>query len=364
MTLDTTGERANVKGWTKEALAAERSARKAAKRAADEQARQVFVRGLGKACADVWDFLLRNVLLSIAIGVGIGTATWEWWNSARGWQDLYPGVGLVAYIGAAAAVGSWYVGFRMARLEGRKPFPENPRKPEANERSTVELVGWVSATLFAYIVCVTGVFIATATSSVEAQNAAKQSRVEFAELVARQSTLEASLDVYSVEYWEAMIRADERSIASQLSMAQGTYEMVDLEPSAGCAAPKLSFNQRRACVRMNGGIDEFNGETVLGLKTELERSQRGLKKAQEAALELAEVQNRVRHFDVLTGDETAQALGQMTNLGNGETALAFLLLILSSLFLAGSGWSTDWALEELDRKRAIARAAALAKRTT
>lgn len=353
MTLDTTAERANTKGWTKEALQAERQAKREAKRAAGKAWRLGFVRGVGKALADTWDFLLRNVLLSLAIGVAIGTGVWEWWNSARGWQDLYPGVGLVAYIGAAAAVGSWYVGFRMARLEARKP---------KGDRSGVELTGWILTTAFAYIVCVTGVFIATATNSVEAQNAAKQSRAEFAELLVRQSTLEAALDVYSVEYWEAMIKADERSIASQLSMAQGTYEMFDLEPTGGCAEPKLSFNQRRACVRMNGGVDEFSGETVLGLKTERERSERGLKKAQKSALELAEVQNRVKHFDVLTGDETAQALGQMAGLGNGEAALAFLLLFLSSLFLAGSGWSTDWALEELDRKRAAARAAAIAKR--
>ena len=73
MTLDTTGERANQKGWTKEALQAERQAKREARRAAGKAWRQGFVRGVGKALADTWDFLLRNVLLSLAIGVAIGT---------------------------------------------------------------------------------------------------------------------------------------------------------------------------------------------------------------------------------------------------------------------------------------------------
>ncbi len=362
MTLDTAAERANTPGWTKEARAAWREQKKADRKAKAKADRRAFFRAIGTGVSDFWDFCLRNVLLSIALGVGVGTGIYEWWNSGRGWQDLYPGLGVIAYIGAAAAVGSWYVGFRMARLEGKKARPANPDKPEKHERSNVELTGWILATVFSYIVCVTGVFIATATNSIEAQNAAKKSRAEYTELLVKQTTLQEQLDVYNVEYWDAMIKADQRAIDSQTAMATGTYEMKDLEPTGGCAAPKLSFNQRRACVRMNGGIDEFNGETVLGLRTELERSERGRKQAVKNEAELAALDTRIRNYTVLTGDETAQALGQMTNLASGETTLAILLLVLSSLFLLASGWGTDWALDELDRKRAAARAAALAKR--
>lgn len=362
MNVDEPAERANVRGWTKEAIKADKQARKAAKRAADKAARRAFFEGCARGIGNFWDFILRNVLLSIAIGVSIGTATWEWWNSARGWQDLYPGIGLVAFIGAAAAVGSWYLSFRMARVEAKKPARQPHAGASVDTRSPAELVGWILAAAFSYFICVTGVFIATATNSMEAQQAAKESRIERAALQAERDTLAGELDIYNVEYWEAMIRADQRSIDSQLSMAIGTYEMADLDPNKGCAAPKLSFNQRRACVRMNGGVDEFNGETVLGLRTELERSERGLKKARENEAKLTEVTERLREFHVLTGDETAAALGQMMAIGEGETALAILLLVLSSMFLAASGWCTDWALEEIDRKRAAARALALAKR--
>jgi len=362
MSLDPTAERANTPGWTKEAIKADKAARKEAKRQADKAWRRAFVAGVGKTIADFWDFLLRNVLLSIAIGASIGTACYEWWNSSRGWQDLYPGMGWVAFVGAAAAVGMWYVAFRMTRLEGRKPKPANHEKPEQHERSKVEFAGWFMATAFSYFVLVTGVFIATATNSVEAQHAAKESRLARATMVAERDTLKDQLDIYNVEYWEAMIRADQRAVDSQLSMAKGTYEMADLDPNGGCAEPKLSFNQRRACARMNGGTDEHTGEQVIGLRTELERSERGLKKAKENETRLAQLETDLRNFVVLTGDETAEALGQMMDWARGETALAFLLLILSSMFLAASGWATDWALDELDRKRAAARAAALAKR--
>lgn len=356
MTIDPTAERANDPGWTKQAKAeakaqaraqarAEKARVDAAKKAGAQAWRRAVLHNVGRFFVEAWDFILRNLMLSIAIGATIATGAWEWWNSSRGWQDLYPGAGLFAYIGALGAVGLWFVAFRMAREEGRKP---------KGERSVPELVGWIVAALFSYIVCVAGVFVATATNSIEAQKAASQSRIDYSDLVAKRDTLQETLETFSVEYWEAMIKQDRRTLDAQLGIARGTFEMADLDVDGACAA-KLSFNQRRLCAQVNGGIDEFTGQPVKGLRSELERSEFNLTTARANVEKLADLEKQIQEFRVLSGDETSEAMGSMFDFMKAEASMGLILLFLSSVFLATSGWTGDWSLQKIEAQRIAGR---------
>lgn len=355
MSLDRAAEHANETGWTREAKKAERNRLKAEKRAARKAKakadRRAFFGAVGNVIADIWDFLLRNIVLALALGGSIATGAWEWVNSGRGWLDLYPGVGIWTYVGSAGGILIWYLGFRRAREEAREPKAT---------RSWFEVGGWGVAAFTGYAVLVAGVFIATATNQVEAQRAAKESRKEYVALVVDRDKLKAHLEVFDVEYWDQMIVQGTRAIEQLTNNAKGSFDMPDLEVAGGCAAAKLNFNQRRLCARMNGGIDEFSGETVKGLRAEFEQSQRGRAKAVEDEKELANLNAQIKAFKIKTGDETAEAVGAMfaeeTSDGDASRSLGWVLLALSSLFLIGSGWATDWALETIERKRKMARA--------
>jgi hypothetical protein len=352
MTLDTAGERANEPGWTRAALKAEqarlKAEKKAARKAKAKAGRQALVLGVRHFFGDIWDFVLRNLLLTLAMAACIGTGAWEWVNTGRGWRDLYPGVGVWAYIGAAGAIALWYIAARLVCEHARKP-----------KHSWFQIIGWSVTAMAAYFVCVTGVFVATSTNSVKAQNAARESRIEYAQLRARAEDLRQQVELYPVEYWQASIDQDERAINAQVNIAKGSFGMADLDAGeSGACAGKLSFNQRRLCAIVNGGVDEFTGERIIGLRAELERSKRGLKKAEADAVALVALEAEVAGFRVLTGDETAEAMGHMFKWLEGEAALGWLLLILSSAFLLASGWAADWVLETIEIKRIAARKAA------
>lgn len=354
-TLDTTAARANEPGFTKEAerkfRKAEKDRRRAEKKTANRAAWGKFFGTIWRGIAETWDFAVRNLILTLAIASSIATASWEWMNSARGWRDLYPGYDFWTSIGALGSIGLWYLAFRKAREEGRKT---PTLKPDQGGRSTTELVGWILAAMFSYLVCVAGVFVATATNSYQAQEAARKSKIEYANMVAKAEALRDTLDVYSVDYWDAVIKQQTRQLDSQLQIAKGTYEMADLDTNGACAG-KLSFNARRLCVRVNGGVDEFSGEEVAGIRTELERSTRGKAKALADKEELAKLEGQIRTFRVLSGDETSAAMGAMISSIDAASSLGILYLILSSIFLLASGWSTDWSLEEIEKKRRAAR---------
>lgn len=355
MNLDPTAERANEPGWTREARKAwekaEREKKRAAKRAASRAFWGGILAGIWRGLVETWDFAIRNLLLTLAIATSIATAAWEWMNSARGWRDLYPGYDAWTSIGALGAIGLWYLAFRKAREETRKPAD---KPADQGGRNRVELWGWVIAAAFAYVLCVAGVFVATATNSYQAQEAAKKSKLEYAGLLAKRDALKETLEIYSPDYWDAVIKQQTRQLDSQLQIAKGTYDMADLDTDKACAG-KLSFNARRLCVRVNGGIDEFSGEEVAGIRTELERSARGKAKALEDAKDLAGLEARIRDFRVLSGDETSAAMGAMISGIDAAASLGILYLVLSSIFLAASGWSTDWSLEQIELKRRAAR---------
>jgi hypothetical protein len=347
MTLDTTASRANEPGWSREALRADKEKKKADKKAKAKAGRQAVFRAIGNFLGDVWDFILRNLLLALALGASAATGAWEWVNSGRGWLDLYPGLGLWTYVGSAGAIFLWYLGFRKAREEGREP---------KDKRSMVEITGWAGAAFTGYFVLVAGVFIATATNQIEAQRAAKESRSEFVQLRSDRDALRQKLELYPVEYWEAAIVQDERAIEAQTGIAKGSFEMPNLDyGEKGACAGKLSFNQRRLCAIVNGGVDEYTGERIIGLRAELDQSKRGLKTAKEDAATLADLDAKVRNFKVVTGDETAEAVNAMFGEEKGDAALGWLLLALSSVFLLGSGWATDWVFETIERKRKAGR---------
>ncbi len=320
--LDTTGQRANEPGLTREAQKAERKAR----RKADWDA---FWAG---AWPKLKAFVAKiPVVLLVALGAAIVAAasTFDWWMSARGWNDLLPGLGLFAYIGAAASVGFWYLGVHFAIEQW-----------QAKDRLWAWI--WTGVAAGAYVICIIGVGIATVTNTANAQSEARSSRSEFARLSAERDELRDKLDVYGVDYWEASLKADERKLAAQLAIAKGTFDMPNLDIDGACGL-KLSFEQRRACVQANGGVDPHTGEEVKGVRFEIDRSQAGLKRAQEDATRLVEVEEQVATFHLKKGDETALALGAfLGGDAQGNTALLIVFVVITALFLGCGGFMGHW----------------------
>lgn len=356
--LDSTAAAANSPGWTPEARKRERAEKAAAakKAKADKReakdarkaaARKAFWGGLGRGIVAVWDFFMRNLLLAFAVSGVLGVGTFEWVNGGNGWVDLYPGIWApVVWAGAFGVVMLFYVSGTMAL--------HAIEKPEA-ERQIVPIVGWSAATLFAFVISVSGVFISSATNSVEAQNAAKASRLELATLKAKVAGLETDLEVYNSEYWKGTEVQIQRSIESRLTIAKNTFGLPNLDPAGGCAQPKLSFQAQRMCIRMNGGDDPTTGEAIVGIRSELEDVQREIKTTTGKEVELEKLRADVKNFKVKAGDETAEAMAQMIEDQSGQKTLTMFYWILSSLFLLLSGWACHWAIGEIQRLTLAAR---------
>jgi len=329
--LDAAGARANNPGLTP-------AAKKAAAKAKGKAWWAAFWGGIRGGIAATWNFIVRNLLLWIAIAIVAAASTFDWWMSARGWLDYLPGLGVFAFCGAAASVGFWYIGVRRAREEWREPKAT---------RSIPEIVTWTAIAISAFIICLTGLLIATATNSIEAQRAAKASRAEYHALVADRDAMQRKVDLYPVEYWDQAIKQDERALEAQLAIAKGSFGMPDLDIGKTCGS-KLSFNQRRLCAIVNGGVDEFTGATVLGLRAEIEQSQNGRRQAvkDEAALQVLITQ--VRKFTVKTGDATAEAMAAMfDDAFKGETVMGWIFVLVMALFMFCGGFLGDWVMERI-----------------
>lgn len=313
--LDLTGARANEPGLTRQALKAERRAKAKADRAA-------FFAAAGRIVPRIF---LGSFLLSIAAAATI----YEWWTSARGWQDLLPGVGVFAYAGSTASVGFWYAGIYKVR-----------EQLKAGDKTEARI--WMAVAASAFVICITGVAIATLTNTGEARTAAQESRRELAQLTTKRDELVDKLDLYSLDFWTSAVAADERKLAAQLAIARGTFDMPDLDIDGACSR-KLSFEQRRACVHANGGVDPHTGVEVQGIRYEIERSRNGLKQAEADAKQLAELQTTIREFDLGTGDATANALAQfLKGEDAANTALLTIFVVLASLFLFCGGFYGDY----------------------
>lgn len=368
--LDPTAQRANEPGWTKDAIRESRrlekkedkAARKAdkAKRSADRRAAwSKFWGAVGRGIAAVWDFMIRNILLTAGITGVVCIGIFEWANGARGWGDLYPSFnGLVVGAGAAAAVLVWYVAVSMAIDEWKKrTLPEGATPdPAVDYRDLTWAIGWTVAACLAYFVTVSGVFVATATNSVKYQQLAKDSRLELANLKIKVAELEDELEVYNEAYWNQNAAQIQRAIDSRTNIARNAWGLADLKVDGGCASPKLAFEARRMCVRVNGGDDPTTGEVVQGIRTELENAQREAERTRLAQLDLDAKRLEVKNFHVVEGDQTAQALEDLSEgEWKGERAIAFLYWLLSSAFLLVGGWVGHWVLMEIRKKRAAAR---------
>lgn len=320
--LDLTGERANAPGLTKAALKAERKAKSKAAWAARRAAFSAFFKSLGAK-------LPKIILLALAAGIVIAATIFDWFMSSRGWLDILPSLNVFAQVGAAASVGFWYYGVYRAREEFR-------------QKDMVEGGVWSAIALAGYIICISGVVIATATNTSQAKLAAEASRKELAGLQLERDKLVDALEIYSVDYWTFAKDRDARTLNSQVRMAKGSFDMNDLDPDGACAG-KLSFNQRRLCAQANGGVDEFTGEKLIGLRSEIQQDENGLKKAGQQTAELEKLQDRIGKFQVETGDKTARALGMyLKSEDAGNQALLGVFMLLSGLFLFCGGFFGDW----------------------
>lgn len=334
MTIDPTAQRANDTGWTKAARQAEAKA----KSKAEWDARWGKVKAFGAAA---WDFFLRNLLLWVSIAGLVSVATWEWWNTSAGWQKLYPAAGVFAYVGAIGAVVIFFWGFRQWREQGRAGKPA---------------LQWLSVTVASYVVCVVGVFIATATASEVARRAAEESRIELNRLIIDRDDLRAKVELNDPELMQMALASDQRTLKALEDTARGTYDMPNLDQGGGCPAPPKKFTMERLCAQANGGIDPFNGEVIPGIRSEILRGEKRAKDAAADAEALAALESQVRNFHVVQGDETAAALGDMLSIENaGGSALSWLLLVLSSLFLYCGGWLGDWVFDRIETMRPGAR---------
>lgn len=320
MTIDPAAARANEGGWSKAARRAERAARFKA------------------SVAAAWDFFLRNQILWLALAGMIAIGAWEWWNTSRGWTNLYPGLpAVVPYIGALGAIILYFHSFR----EMREHFRAG-RKGEA--------AIWVTVTLAAYAVCVVGVFIATATAAEKADRVAKESRREYNTLVIARDKLKSKVELNDPELLTMAVAADRTTLEALEQTAKATYGMKDLTPGSGCPAPPKKFTMERLCAQANGGIDPLNGEVLAGIRQDIERGEKLVRDSAEDTEALRILEQRVAGFKIAQGDETAAALGDMFQ-ADGGTAMGWLLLVLSSLFLYGGGWLGDWVWERVEKLR-------------
>lgn len=328
--MDAAGERANETGWTREA-------RRAQKKAEAKAKRQARFAAIGRFISAAWNFFLGNLLLWLAVAGVIATATWEWWNTSRGWHNLYPGLpAVVPYIGAFGAIVLYFFGFRMWRELSRAEKPNWQ---------------WLSTTIAAYFVCVAGVFIATATASERADRVARESRTQLLNLRVQAETLQAKVELNDPELLELGLAADRRTLDALVQTATLTYGMKDLDMGSGCPAPAKKFTMERLCAQANGGIDPFNGEVLQGYRTEVQKSEKRLKDARADVEALDKLKAQIRDYPQIQGDETADALAAMFSTENGTGLLGLLLLALSSAFLYGSGWLADWVVEQIERLR-------------
>jgi len=367
--LDPSAARANEQGWSREALAADKKRQreeKAAKKKADGKA---FRARVGNFLADCSDFMLRNLMLWLAIAGCLAIGAWEWINTSRGWLKLYPGVGFFIYVGAIGAVAGYFTSFWRWREGARMveaaivahPGDENAADMAARPYRKIVLI-WLSVTVASYLVCVAGVFIATATASQIAENEAKASRQGLRTLTVERNDLREQVELNDPELLQLAKDADERKLKALEGSARTTYDMPDLavrepgepEDKHGCPAPPKKFIQARLCAQANGGIDPFNGEVLEGIRIEIKRDELALKNALADVEKLAALDKQIADFHVLQGDETAAALGQMFTI-EGGTVLSWLLLVLSSLFLYSGGWGADWVLETIEAKRKAAK---------
>lgn len=356
--IDATGTRANETGWTPEAIKADRKAKRAAAKAAKK--------AKGKASrAAAWDFFLRNLLVWLAIAGLVATSSWEWVNTSRGWAYLYPGLHpIVPPIGAVGAIILFFFAFRQDRENSRAAdFWEETDEKKSRARRKDSYI-WRSVTLAAYLVCVAGVFIATATAAEKAQRVAKESRRAFNELVVKRNEMATRVELNNPEILQLQLDSDKRTLKALESTARDTHGLPDLQmredgdpaDKHGCPPPPKKFMASRLCIQANGGIDPFNGEVIQGLRTEVEKDELALKNAQGFADKLAELEKQIKNFPAIQGDETADAVGNMVS-GNGGSALGWILLVLSSLFLYAGGWLGDWVFERIERIREATRAA-------
>lgn len=329
--LDPTGARANAPGLTKEARQAEKRAKSKAKWAARWRW--------------VGDNLPKALLYAIVVAVLAAATLFDWFMSSRGWQDILPGLGLFAWAGAAASVGFWYFG---AYKTGAELYEQRGKAKDKKDFAEAWVWGIVSA--LAYLVCVGGVIVATITNTSQAKFAAQESRQAYARLIAERDALAENLDLYSVEYWEQRLAADERQARGQLNIAKATLGMKDLDVDGGCAQ-KLSFDQRRACALWNGGLDPHTGVEVIGALAEIAQSQAGLDAAVKDEADLKDLNQKVSTYVVKTGDETARALGEYFQSETaGNQALMFIIAFFSAAFLLCGGLFGHGAVRMLKRE--------------
>lgn len=313
-----------------------------------------FWSGLGGFIAGAWDFFLRNLLLWMAIAFLAGLYTWEWWNSGRGWVDLYPGAGVLAFIGAAGAVGLWFFAVGRAREDFRAKKNDGWM--------------WTGVSVAMFIVSVIGVWAAVASNSIASRRDAKESRIEYAKLIGKRDALAAKVEINDPAAIAVQVDGARQTLKAMVETGKVTYSLPDLDIGGGCPDQQKRAIAQSLCAQANGGFNPLTGQTIeTGFRTRIAQ----LDAAHAAALKDAEalqvLQNSVDHFTVKTGDETADAMGDMITPFSGQVtdsqksaAMGWVYLVLSSLLLGGGGFLGDWVFQTIEDRRQAAKVKAKA----
>src|SRR5690242_20075531 len=173
--LDPAATRANETGWSKDALAAEKARKKAEKKKAGKERWAARWRAVLGGAYTVWDFFLGNLMLWVSIAGCLAIGAWEWLNTSRGWHVLYPGIPPAAtYVGAIGAVVAYFASFWRWRetarsataafkaaydsaiAKGQDPKTAEDAGDDAGQPLRNRTIVWLTVTVAAYLVCVTG----------------------------------------------------------------------------------------------------------------------------------------------------------------------------------------------------------------
>lgn len=316
-----------------------------------------LIRWIGHTIASAWDFVLRNIRIEGALAAGCGIMAFETTRAKDGWDQLMSEdtSQIFLWIGAIGVVWGGAVCVRMALESWRAKVdpddPKSPRKGWDNPALYFWLVGVVLAASLSFM----GVLGSVGTDSVERNRLAEESRKELQALVDERDKLEIRLDVSNVAFFDAEIFEQHRYLESLEATARGAYDMEGLSLK-DCEAD-LSLGARRLCNMANGGIDVHTAEQHPGIRNVIGRLENSREQASIEEARLAELEGLIKNFEVRGGDEVHEFFADLSNPDQAGRWLAIFYAVFSAALIYLSWLLVDYALEQIEVKRAAKRPA-------
>lgn len=314
-----------------------------------------LVRGFFGAIGSALDFLIRNLRIEGALAAGGAIMAFETTRAKDGWDRLMPDDTALVFlwIGAAGVVFGGAVCVRGALEAWREPIDEKNPDAGRKEQNNPSFYFWLIGVVFCAVLSFMGVLGSVGTDSVERNRAAEESRRELQAMVDERDKLEVKLDVANTAFFEAEIFEQNRYLESLESTARGAYQMKGLSLE-DCEAD-LSLGARRLCNMANGGIDVHTAEKHEGIRNVITRVEQSLERARLDEARLAELEPLIKGFVVKGGDEVHAFFADLADEGSAGRWLALFYAVFSAGLIYVSWLLVDWALEEIEKKRAAAK---------